>query len=124
MSICIREVSEVYDYISIHSAGYAKTVRTEVLERFFISTMRFEKIGPLSFSKALHGAHIGVKGISANSDGSYAYYILEGIEAVNLVEVILPAMMDEQLEHAITGLAMAIADEFGWCIDEDHGLDT
>ncbi|WP_339313187.1 hypothetical protein [Paenibacillus sp. FSL M7-0896] len=117
-------MSEVYDYISIHSAGYAKTVRTEVLERFFISTMRFEKIGPLSFSKALHGAHIGVKGISANSDGSYAYYTLEGIEEVNLVEVILPVMMDKQLEHAITALAMAIVDEFHWCIDEDHGLDT
>ncbi|OMG01591.1 hypothetical protein BK146_05875 [Paenibacillus sp. FSL R7-0333] len=123
--MCIREVSEVYDYISIHSAGYAKTVRTEVLERFFISTMRFEKIGPLSFSKALHGAHIGVKGISANSDGSYAYYTLEGIEEVNLVEVILPATkIDEPLERAITGLVMAIVDEFHWCIDEDHGLDS
>lgn len=114
----------MYDYISIHSAGYAKTVRTEVLERFFISSMGFDKICPLSFSKAFHGTHIGVKGISANSDGSYAYYTLEGIEAVNLVEVMLPAMIDEQLEHAITALAMAIADEFGWCIDEDHGLDT
>ncbi|MEK5033921.1 hypothetical protein MKY96_20885 [Paenibacillus sp. FSL R7-0302] len=87
--------------------------------------MGFDKIGPLSFSKAFHGAHIGVKGISANSDGSYAYYTLEGIEAVNLVEVILPATkIDEPLERAITGLVMAIVDEFGWCIDEDHGLDT
>ncbi|MEK3834206.1 MULTISPECIES: hypothetical protein [unclassified Paenibacillus] len=124
MSICIREVSEVYDYISIHSAGYAKTVRTEVLVRFIVQTLGFEQTGPLQFSKRLHGTHVGLKGISANSDGSYAYYTLEGIEEVNLVEVILPAMMDEQLEHAITGLAMAIADEFGWCIDEDHGLDT
>lgn len=114
----------MYDYISIHSVDYAKSVKTEVLEQFAVRTLGFEQTGPLQFTKALLGAHVGLKGISANADGSYAYYTLEGIEAVNLVEVILPAMFDEQLEHAITALAMAIAGEFGWCIDEDHGLDT
>lgn len=115
----------MYDYISIHSAGYAKTVRTEVLERFVVGTLGFEQTGPLQFTKTLHshGAHVGLKGIAANADGSYAYYTLEGVEEVNLVEVILPAtMIDEPLERAITGLVMAIVDEFGWCIDEDGSV--
>ncbi|WP_238655252.1 hypothetical protein [Paenibacillus piscarius] len=114
----------MYDYISIHSMDYAQSVRTEVLERFVVGTLGFEQTGPLQFTKALHGAHVGLKGIAANADGSYAYYTLEGVEAVNLVEVILPAMIDEPLERAMTGLVMAIVDEFGWCIDEDHGLDS
>lgn len=114
----------MYDYISIHSIDYAKSVKTEVLEQFVIGILEFEQTGPLQFTKVLHGAHVGLKGIAANADGSYAYYTLEGIEAVNLVEVILPAMIDEPLERAITALAMAIAGEFNWCIDEDHGLDT
>lgn len=116
----------MYDYISIHSVDYAKSVKTEVLERFVVGTLGFEQTGPLQFTKALHvhGAHVGLKGIAANADGSYAYYTLEGIEEVNLIEVILPAMIDEPLERAITGLVMAIVDEFHWCIDEDHGLDT
>ncbi|WP_340022015.1 hypothetical protein MHI24_23920 [Paenibacillus sp. FSL K6-1096] len=114
----------MYDYISIHSMDYAKTVRTEVLERFVVQNLGFEQTGPLQFTKALDGAHVGLKGIAANADGSYAYYTLEGVEEVNLVEVILPAMIDEPLEGAITGLVMAIVDEFHWCIDEDHGLDT
>lgn len=115
----------MYDYISIHSMDYSKSVKTEVLEQFVVETLGFEQTGPLRFSKALYGAHVGLKGLSANSNGSYAYYTLEGIEAVNLVEVILPATkIDEPLERAITGLVMAIAGEFGWCIDEDHGLDT
>lgn len=115
----------MYDYISIHSIDYAKSVKTEVLEQFVVQNLGFEQTGPLQFTKALHGAHVGLKGIAANADGSYAYYTLAGVEAVNLVEVILPAtMIDEPLERTITGLVMAIALEFGWCIDEDHGLDT
>ncbi|MEK4854209.1 hypothetical protein NST04_30535 [Paenibacillus sp. FSL H7-0756] len=115
----------MYDYISIHSIDYATSVKTEVLERFVVQTLGFEKTGPLQFSKALYGAHVGLKGIAANPDGSYAYYTLEGVEEVNLVEVILPTTkIDAPLERAITGLVMAIVDEYGWCIDEDHGLDT
>lgn len=115
----------MYDYISIHSIDYTQSVKTEVLERFVVQTLGFEQTGPLQFTKVLDGAHVGLKGIAANADGSYAYYTLEGVEAVNLVEVILPAtIIDESLECAITGLVMAIVDEYDWCIDEDHGLDT
>lgn len=48
----------MYDYISIHSVDYAKTVRTEVLERFIVQTLGFEQTGPLQFSKGLHGTQL------------------------------------------------------------------
>lgn len=112
----------MYDYISIHSNDYSKTVSSKFLEQYLIDNFEFEKISSLTFCKELYGERIILRGISAQLDGSYAYDTLEGIEEVNLIEIDVPVQIHEALEHAISTLAVAVSEQLSWIIDEDHGL--
>ncbi|MDQ0059928.1 hypothetical protein [Paenibacillus harenae] len=112
----------MYDYISIHSDDYTKKVTSKNLEHYLINNLGFEKVSHLTFYKELHGEPIELRGIPAELDGSYAFNTLEGVEEVNLIEIDLPRSISDILEHAITGIAIAISKEFSWIIDEDHGL--
>ena len=112
----------MYDYISIHSDDYTKKVKSRILEQYLVNNLSFEKVNHLTFCKKLNGEPIKVTGIPAEQDGSYAINTLDGIEEVNLIEIDLPRHIDDILEHAITEIAINIAKEFSWIIDEDHGL--
>lgn len=112
----------MYDYVSIHSKNYAEKVKAEILEKFLVGNLGFEKISHLKFSKELCGEWIGITGISASLEGNYAFFTLEGIEEVNVVEIDLPESVNKNLERVISDIAVAISNEFAWVIDEDHGL--
>ncbi|WP_240632989.1 hypothetical protein [Paenibacillus montanisoli] len=58
----------------------------------------------------------------ADKIGNYGFNTLDGIEEVNLIEIDLPRYIDDMLEQTITEIAIAIANEFSWEIDENHGL--
>ncbi|MFC3800934.1 hypothetical protein [Cohnella sp. GCM10012308] len=113
----------IYYYISIHSDDYTRKVESSVLEQFLISSLGFNKTSHLRFWKEISGERIYVKGISAELNGNYAIDTQDGVKEVNLIEIDLPRSIDNILELAITGIAVRIAKEFSWIIDEDHGLD-
>lgn len=112
----------MYYYISIHSDDYTKKVNAGLLEQYLICELGFEKVRHLIFCKELYGDRIWLKGLPSDLNGCYAIYTLEGVEEVNLIEIDLPRNINDILENAIASIAMAIAKEFSWIIDEDHGL--
>ncbi|MCD9025050.1 hypothetical protein [Cohnella silvisoli] len=112
----------MYDYISIHSDTYTQKIKVEVLEQYLTSNLGFAKVSYLTFLKDVNGELVKVTGIPANPNGSYDFITLEGIEEVNLVEIDVPRYTDDILEQALSDIARAIAKEFSWIIDDDHGL--
>ncbi|MCM3626257.1 hypothetical protein M3194_02600 [Paenibacillus glycanilyticus] len=112
----------MYYYISIHSDDYTKKVKSKILEQYLVHILEFEKESHLTFSKEINGERIKIRGIPADNDGNYGFDTLEGIEEVNLIEIDLPKYIDDILEQTIAEIATAIAKEFSWIIDEDHGL--
>lgn len=68
----------MYDYVSIHSKNYAEKVKAEILEKFLVGNLGFEKISHLKFSKELCGEWIGITGISASLEGNYAFFYIRG----------------------------------------------
>ncbi|WP_419875205.1 hypothetical protein [Candidatus Pristimantibacillus sp. PTI5] len=92
------------------------------MEQFLIRNLEFEKVSHLTFCKKINGEHIKIRGIPADKDGNYGIDTLDGIEEVNLIEIDLPKYIDDILEQIIADIATAIAVEFAWIIDEDHGL--
>ncbi|SDW22047.1 hypothetical protein [Paenibacillus sp. CF384] len=112
----------MYYYISIHSDDYTKKVKSKVLEQYLIHILEFEKASHLTFFKEIYGELIKIRGITSDNDGNYGFDTLEGIEEVNLIEIDFPNYINDILEQTIAAIATAIAKEFSWIIDEDHGL--
>ncbi|WP_028552506.1 hypothetical protein [Paenibacillus sp. UNC451MF] len=113
----------MYDYISIHSSDYTKKVKSGYLEKYLISNLGFEKDRHLTFCKELHGDRICLRGLPADLDGNYAIYTLDGVEEINLIEIDLPRNISGILEHAIASIAIAIAKEFSWIIDDEEAAE-
>ncbi|CAH1226857.1 hypothetical protein PAECIP111891_06014 [Paenibacillus allorhizoplanae] len=113
----------MYYYISIHSDDYTQKIKSEVLEHYLLSKFGFTKVGHLKFIKEINGETVEIMGIPANPNGGYAFNTLDGIEEVNLIEIDLPRYIDGNLEHSISEIAISIAKEFSWMIDDNHGLD-
>jgi len=111
----------MYDYISIHSNEYTKQIKSEVLE-YFMHNLGFTKVSHLKFTKEINGMIVEITGILANQDGSYAFNSLDGIEEINLIEIDLPRNVYGILERSVSEIAISIAKEFSWIIDDDHGL--
>ncbi|WP_217593922.1 hypothetical protein [Cohnella sp. GbtcB17] len=111
----------MYDYISIHAYDYTKQIRSEVLEHYILN-LGFTKVSHLRFINEINGEIVQIKGIPANPDGSYAFHSLESVEEINLIEIDLPRNVHGILEHSISQIAVLIAKEFSWMIDDDHGL--
>ncbi|MDP5276186.1 hypothetical protein [Chengkuizengella axinellae] len=107
----------MYDYLSIYSPGYSKTIRTEVLEEYLKFFLNFNKESSLRFSKIHSGELIRVTGILANSKGNYAFNSLDGIEEINLIEIDIPENINDELEKTILNIAKSIAKEYSWLID-------
>ncbi|GFZ76122.1 hypothetical protein GCM10008018_22090 [Paenibacillus marchantiophytorum] len=112
----------MYAYISIHSEDYSKKIKSKVLEQYLTSMFGFATVSHLVFIKKVSGEFIRITGISANSNGNYSIYTLEGVEEINLIEIDVPMKLDDTVELAITDITNAIVKEFSWIIDEDHGL--
>lgn len=66
----------------------------------------------------IQGRTITLTGIYANSEGSYAFNSLNGIEEINLIEIDIPDDLNGEIEEAISNIVMAIAKEFSWCVEE------
>jgi hypothetical protein len=64
----------------------------------------------------LNDGIIRVQGILANSNGSYAFDTLDGVEEINLIEIDIPDPLDPETEEYIMEIANSIAREFSWCI--------
>ncbi|MBP1996698.1 hypothetical protein [Paenibacillus eucommiae] len=112
----------MYDYISIHSEMYFTKIESKLLEHYITSNLGFVKVSHLKFIKEINGQFVKATGIAANPNGSYAFNTLDGIEEINLIEIDVPSYIDEIIEQALSGIASAIAKEFSWIIDDDHGL--
>ncbi|KQX51395.1 hypothetical protein [Paenibacillus sp. Root444D2] len=113
----------MYYYISIHSDDYTQKIKSEVLEHYLQEKLGFTKVRHLVFIKEINGEIVEITGIPANPNGGYGFNSLDGIEEINLIEIDLPRDIDEILEHSISEIAILIAKEFSWKIDDDHGLD-
>ncbi|WP_271754791.1 hypothetical protein [Cohnella sp. JJ-181] len=112
----------MYDYVSIHSQSYREKIQSKELDHFLTFKMGFNKSSHLRYSTEVDGQLISITGIFANQDGNYAYSTLDEASEVNLVEINVPSNSNSVLEEAISEIAMAIAQQFLWLIDEDHGL--
>ncbi|WP_240421804.1 hypothetical protein [Paenibacillus periandrae] len=109
----------MYDFISICSdAMYSKKIRTEVLEEYLVSMLKFTKESNLIFSMESGGEIVRITGIPANSQGNYAFNSLEGVEEVNLIEIAVPWKINDDSEKVISDIAKAITKEYAWIIDE------
>ncbi|MFB6362581.1 hypothetical protein ACFCP7_00790 [Paenibacillus elgii] len=86
----------MYDFISIYSDTlHSKYIRTEVLEKYLVSNLKFNKESNLMFFKEISGEIIKINGIPANSQGNYAYDSLEGVEKINLIEIAVPWKIED-----------------------------
>lgn len=109
----------LYDYINIYSdEHYAGRIKTVDIERFFLDVLEFEKTSSLSFSKVVCGKEVRATGYLANAQGGYAFYTLDGIEEINLIEIDIPLQMNMKLEKFILATAYQIAKQYSWIVDE------
>ncbi|SEM07031.1 hypothetical protein [Paenibacillus sp. OK003] len=109
----------LYDYLMIYSdEKYIKKIKTIEIEKFFIKTLEFNKISRLKFSKSINNELIIATGLLADSKGSYAFYNLDRIEEINLIEIDIPQEINIEIEESILEIANAIASKFSWIIDE------
>lgn len=107
----------MYDYISLYSDDkYSRKIKSEVLEKYLLTTLNLHKDSSLKFSKELNGVRIRLTGILADENGNYAFDTLDGVEEINLIEIEIPDSMDEGIEGEITRIAFAIAAEYSWCV--------
>lgn len=96
---------------------YRTTIKTNDIEQFLIGALDLKPISKLRFSKELSGALIIVTGILADSNGSYAFDSLDGVEEINLIEIDVPVKINQEIMDEILYIADAIANEFSWIID-------
>lgn len=109
----------LYDYINIYSdEHYAGRIKTIDIERFFMNVLGFEKKSNLRFSKVISGEEVQATGYLANAQGGYAFYTLDGIEEINLIEIDIPFQMNMELEEFILAAAYQIAKHYSWIVDE------
>ncbi|NGZ77713.1 hypothetical protein [Saccharibacillus alkalitolerans] len=109
----------LYDYLMIYSdEKYTKKIKAIEIEKFFIEILEFNKISNLKFSKMINDELIIATGLLAESEGSYAFYTLEGIKEINLIEIDIPQKMNIEIEESILEIANAIASKFSWIVDE------
>ncbi len=107
----------MYDYICLYSDdNYSGRIKTEVLEKYLLTTLNLCKESSLKFSKEFNGVRIVITGISADANGNYAFDTLDGVEEINLIEIEIPDSLDEKIEEEITRIAIAIASEYSWCV--------
>ncbi|RXZ79529.1 hypothetical protein EBB07_22640 [Paenibacillaceae bacterium] len=108
----------MYDYVSIYSdETYSGKIRAKVMDDYLTSVLKFTRDSNLKFSKEIRGEVVTVTGIPTDSQGSYAFDSLEGIEEINLIEIDIPMNSNYELEQEILAIANAIARQFSWTID-------
>ena len=108
---------DLYDYIILCSDdSYSGRIKTELLERYMMSDLGYSKIRSLTFVREYNGEIIRVTGIPANSNGSYAFDTLDGVEEINLIEIDIPRLTNEEIEMEIFKNACSIAEEFSWSV--------
>ncbi len=97
--------------------GYRNSIKAIDFEQFMIRTLGFEQLTKLKLYKEIGGELVRFTGIQANSDGSYAFETLDGVEEINLIEIDLPERIDDEIESEILKIANTIANEYSWIID-------
>lgn len=108
----------MYDYVTIHSDEvYIKKRSAEDIKSFLVDSLGFHEISSLRFSKEIRGEFIYATGILADSNCSYAFDTLEGIEEINLIEIDIPDKLTYEIEEEIINISKAIASKFSWIVD-------
>ncbi len=106
----------MYDYISIYSKDYSKSINKEIVEEFLITTLKFIKDSNLEYYKEILDQKIKLRGILANSKGNYAFNSYDEFTEINLIEIEIPNS-SINLEDEIISIAKSIAKEYSWLID-------
>ncbi|MMZ69580.1 hypothetical protein D1872_324450 [compost metagenome] len=87
------------------------------MEEFLIGSLGLKRTSKLRFLREISGEIVRVTGILVNSDGSYSFNTLDDVEEINLIEIDVPAKLNQDITDAIIEIAETIANKFSWVID-------
>lgn len=108
----------LYDYLIIYSDEvYKNSIKAIDFKQFMTRTLGFEESTKLRFYKEICGEMIRLTGIQANSNGSYAFETLDGVEDINLIEIDVPNRIDHEIENEVLKIANIIAKKYAWIVD-------